>query len=279
MRSVEERDLSFAPSSCAAPKRLTQAHIAEYNERGYLMPISIYDAASVQANRQYFDWMLETMFGMHDGRDAYAINGFHSRCRGLWDIVTHPVILDYVEDLLGPNFVAWGSHFFCKLPGDPRSVPWHQDASYWPFTPARTVTVWLAIDDADADNAAMQFIPGTHRLGHLRWKETDKAAVLNQEIVDVDAFGAPVYDALKAGEISLHADMLAHGSSPNLSSRRRCGLTVRYCPTTVRPLNPMWARNAVLCRGVDNSGHWTHNTRPEGEDLSPANKPKSIGGN
>ena len=35
------------------------------------------------------------------------------------------------------------------LPQDVRQVAWHQDASYWPFTPARTVTAWLAIDDAD----------------------------------------------------------------------------------------------------------------------------------
>jgi len=53
----------------------------------------------------------------------------------------------------GPDVIAWGSHFFCKQPHDPRKVAWHQDASYWPLTPARTVTVWLAIDDADIANA------------------------------------------------------------------------------------------------------------------------------
>ncbi len=125
----------------------------------------------------------------------------------------------------------------------------------------------------------MQFIPGTHRLGHLRWKETDKPAVLSQEIVDIETLGALVFDALKAGDISLHADMLAHGSSPNVSDRRRCGLTVRYCPTSVRALNLMWARQAILCRGVDGLGNWQHNARPAGEDLSLPNKPKSIGGN
>lgn len=273
------RDLSFAPVVNPAPKRLTQAQIASYNERGYIMPLRIYDEAGVARNRAYFDAMLDAMFSMKDGRDSYAINGYHVRCQGLWDMVTHPVILDYVEDLLGPNFVAWGSHFFCKMPHDPKSVPWHQDASYWPLTPARTVTVWLAIDDADAGNAAMQFIPGTHRAGHLRWKETAQAAVLNQEIVDIEQWGAPVVDALKAGEISLHADMLAHGSTPNPSERRRCGLTVRYCPVEVRALNPAWARQAIVCRGSDPAGHWTHNPRPAGEDLSPLNKPKSIGGN
>ena len=75
----------------------------------------------------------------------------------------------------GPSVVAWGSHFFCKMPRDGKTVSWHQDASYWPLTPSKAVTVWLAIDDADRGNACMQYIPGTHVLGHLTYKlsETD----------------------------------------------------------------------------------------------------------
>jgi hypothetical protein len=44
-------------------------------------------------------------------------------------------------------------------------------------------------------------------------------------------------------------------------------------------MNPGWAENAIVCRGEDPMGNWTHNERPCGNDLSQANKPKSIGGN
>jgi hypothetical protein len=275
----EGRDLSFAPVLNSHPKRLTPAQLAHYNESGYLYPLPVYTPEEADRNRAYFDFLLAEMKAHNDGRDAYAINGYHTRCRGLWDIVTEPRLLDYVEDIVGPNIVAWGSHFFCKLPGDPKHVPWHQDASYWPFTPARTVTVWLAIDDADAENAAMQFVPGTHRLGHLEWKNTDKPAVLGQEITNIGQFGRPVWDELAAGEISLHADMLAHGSSPNNSTRRRCGLTVRYCPPDVTSLEPSWMGQSVICRGQDPTGRWGNVPRPDGEDLSREGRPKSIGAN
>ena len=225
------RDLSFAPVANPLPKRLTQTQIAHYNEHGYVKPLPIFSPTKADQNRAYFDHLLAEMRQMKDGRDGnYAINAYHVCCEGLWDLVTHPAILDHVEDILGPNIVAWGSHFFSKQPRDPKHVPWHQDASYWPFTPARTVTVWLAIDDADENNAAMPFLPGTHTLGPLEWKQIDKAAVLGQEIVGAETFGPPVFDTLRAGEMSLHADMLAHGSTPNPSDRRRCGLTIRYCP-------------------------------------------------
>ena len=275
----EALDLSFRPVVNDRPKALSAAQVAHYNAEGYVKPLRVFDDAEAAGNRAYFDWLLAEMSRQNDGRDSYAINAYHVRCAGIWDIMTNPRILDLVEDIIGPDIVAWGSHFFCKLPHDPKAVPWHQDASYWPLTPARTVTVWLAIDDADAENAAMQFLPGTHRLGPLEWREANRPSVLNQEIVGAETLGRPVTDDLRAGEMSLHADMLAHGSSPNGSGRRRCGLTVRYCPPSVRALDPGWARQSILCRGSDPSGHWAHNPRPDGEDVSPGNKPKSIGGN
>ena len=80
-------------------------------------------------------------------------------CGGVWDIVTDRRIIDVVSDLLGDTVVLRHSHLFAKLPGDPRRVSWHQDASYWPLTPSRVVSAWLAFDDVDVANSAMQVIP------------------------------------------------------------------------------------------------------------------------
>lgn len=272
------RDLSFQPVRNQQPRTLTPAQIAFYNEHGYLKPFRLFHAREVERNRAYFDYLLAELRVHQPDRDQYAINGFQTRCRGLHALVTHPGILDLVEDLVGPNIIAWATHYFCKLPHDPKSVHWHQDASYWPLSPARTVTVWLAIDDADVDNACMHFLPGTHRLGHLEWHEAATPGVLNQEITHIEQYGQPVPDELQAGEISLHADMLAHGSGPNPSARRRCGLTIRYCPPSVEPVNRDWGRNAILCRGRCDNPHWQFPPAPAGEDLT-GSKPKVIGGN
>lgn len=274
---MEERDLSFQPVRNPAPKRLTPEQIDFYNENGYIMPLDAFTPEEAERNRDYFDSLLGKLTALRDGRDTYAINCYQTRCEGIYDLCLEPRLLDYVEDLIGPNIVAWATHYFCKMPHDPKHVPWHQDASYWPLTPARTVTVWLAIDDTDVENSAMKFLPGTHKHGHLDWKQTDKSAVLNQEITGIERFGEPVYDVLKAGQFSLHADMLAHGSDPNTSDRRRCGLTIRYCPPEVRPLNPTWGEMSIICRGTDTQGHWKHAPRPKGDDVSV--KPRSIGGN
>jgi ectoine hydroxylase-related dioxygenase (phytanoyl-CoA dioxygenase family) len=170
----------------------------------------------------------------------------------------------YVKDLLGENVIGWGSHFFCKMPGDGRRVAWHQDSSYWPLTPSKAVTAWLAIDDASVENACMRYIPASHRLGHLTYtlSENDEANVLNQTVADVEKLGEPVDVELKAGEISIHSDLLLHGSEANQSSRRRCGLTLRYCPADVRA-GLGWNAKGVIVSGEDQSGHWANPARPE----------------
>ena len=271
-------DLSFQPVTTPHPKRLTTQQIAFYNEHGYLMPFAVYDAVHAERNRAYFDYLLAELRVQRPDHDAYALNGYHGRCQGIYEIAKHPAILDLVEDLVGPHIIAWGTHFFCKLPGDPKHVHWHQDASYWPLNPARTVTVWLAIDDADVENACMHFLPGTHRLGHLEYKKPETPGVLWQEITNIEKYSQPVPDILKAGQISLHADMLAPGSGPNQSHRRRCGLTIRYCPPTVEPVDRSWGGNAILCRGTCDNPLWSLTPLPPGENVA-GSKPKTIGGN
>jgi non-heme Fe2+,alpha-ketoglutarate-dependent halogenase len=262
-----ERDLSFRPAQTANPRRLSSEQIRFYNENGYVKNLPVFTADEIAGHREYFDRLLAKQ--MADGGDSYSLRRLTRHCQPVWDILTNPVILDYVEDLIGPDIVAWGTQYFCKLPGDGKVVSWHQDASYWPFTPAQTVTLWLAVDDADRANGCMQVIPGTHRLGHLEFDMSgaNENSVLPQKIKGVESYGAPVCFELKAGEISLHADMLIHGSEPNRSNRRRCGLTVRYAATSVRSLDPNWTQNSVVCRGAAPTGHWANVARPETDIL------------
>src|SRR3989442_7292474 len=186
------------------------------------------------AHRAYFDALLARVLA--EGGSSYSISTAHLKYGKMYDLLTHPRIVRCVRDMLGENVVGWGSHYFCKLPRDGKVVSWHQDAGYWPLTPSKAVTAWLAIDDADVENACMRFIPGSHHYGHLTYhlSEGDEANVLNQTVADVERLGEPVNIELKAGEISMHSDLLLHGSEANESSRRRSGLTLRYCPADVR---------------------------------------------
>ncbi len=255
-----ERDLSFHPCSNTSLQVMTREQVEEFNRQGFLKPFRIFSDSEMAALRAYFDGLLAQYTA--EGKDSYSISSAHLRHGRVWDVLTNPKIVAIVSDLLGESVVAWGSHFFCKMPRDGKTVSWHQDASYWPLTPSKAVTVWLAIDDADPENAAMKYIPGTHVLGHLTYKltETDPSNVLNQAVPEVEKYGEPVYVQLKAGEAAIHSDLLLHGSDANTSSRRRCGLTLRYTSGDVQAYMG-WQDKGVIVAG-EKPAHWANRPRP-----------------
>jgi hypothetical protein len=257
-----ERDLRFYPADNPRPRTLSAEQIEQFNRDGYLRGIRIFSEAEIAGIRRYFDALLARV--LEAGGDSYSISTAHAKYARVWDLLTDRRVVACVTDLLGENVIGWGSHFFCKMPRDGKAVAWHQDASYWPLTPSRAVTAWLAVDDADVENACMRFVAGSHHFGHLTYRPSSAAEhnVLDQTIENPLQYGTEVCDELRAGEISLHSDLLLHGSEANNSDRRRCGLTLRYCAAEVRA-HLDWNQKGVLVSGADPSGHWANRPRPD----------------
>jgi non-haem Fe2+, alpha-ketoglutarate-dependent halogenase len=256
------RDLRFHPSANARPQVLSQAEIEQFNREGFVKGLTAYSPTEIADVRSYFDGLLQRVVAA--GGDSYSISSAHLKYGPVWDIMTRPAIVNAVCDLLGDQVVGWGAHFFCKMPRDGKQVAWHQDASYWPLSPSKAVTVWLAIDDADVENACMRFVSGSHHYGSMTFRPSDPAEhnVLNQTIENVEQYGEFVDDVLKAGQFSMHSDLLLHGSDANASDRRRCGLTIRYASMDVRAYMD-WNQKGVWVRGTDSSGHWSNRVRPD----------------
>ena len=159
----------------------------------------------------------------------------HTKNSHWLELCRHPGLLDAVEAILGPNLILVYSSMFIKPADNAKlSVGWHQDNTYWPSVHGTdVVTVWLAIDHADAENSAMQVIPGSHR-GYL---ERDTVASNENEMLRNKIELSPEIEAtavtleMKAGSLSIHDSFLVHGSNRNRSGRRRAGYTIRYCST------------------------------------------------
>lgn len=256
-----ERDLTFYPTENSTPQTISTEQISHYNKHGYVAPIDIFNPDEISDIRNQFDALLEQTLAA--GGDSYSISSAHLKHGIAYDLLTDSRLIDVVSDLLGENVIGWGSHFFCKMPHDGKAVAWHQDASYWPLSPSKALTVWLAIDDADQQNGCMKFIAGSHQVGHLTYRPSSAAEhnVLNQTIENPEQYGTEVFNELKAGQISMHSDLLLHGSEANQSDRRRCALTLRYASADVTAALG-WNEKGVWCKGEDSRGHWSNNHRP-----------------
>lgn len=173
-------------------------------------------------------------------------------------------ILDGVEQVLGPDLLAWNTSWFVKMPGDKTFISWHQDGAYWGLSPMEVATAWVALGPVNPANGCMRMIPGSHQRPRLPQRDTwadDNALSRGQEIaVAVDESRAVDLE-LEPGQMSLHHLWIVHGSNANRSDEPRIGIAIRYVAPCVqqeggaRPL-------AMLVRGRDEAGHFTLAERP-----------------
>jgi non-heme Fe2+,alpha-ketoglutarate-dependent halogenase len=237
-----------------------------YEENGYVSGIRVMDDAEASRIRRIFDH-LES----REGREKCQKGLYdpHLTEQFVWDLAVHPAILDIIECVVGPNILLMATHFFCKYGPTQAFVAWHQDLTYWGLQPPVAVSAWYAVDDSDAGNGCMQVIPGSHRAGikeHGKAGHTGNLLSINQELkLTDDEAKRAVNIGLKAGEISLHNGLIAHGSQPNRSDSRRCGLAMTYLPTGVQQvqdnsLGSKW--KAMLVRGENEEGYFESYPHP-----------------
>jgi non-heme Fe2+,alpha-ketoglutarate-dependent halogenase len=247
-------------------KSLSPAAREQYHRDGFLFPLRVLAGDEARAYRR----RLETFETEHDGPLRGELRHKpHLVFTWLDALVRHPVILDAVGDILGPDLLCWSSSFFIKEARDPAYVSWHQDATYWGLSEPDVVTAWVAFTDATVENGAMQMVPGTHReqVVHRDTFASHNLLSRGQEIaVEVDAARA-VDIQLRAGEMSLHHVLMFHSSPPNRSADRRIGFAIRYIPTRVRQVAGQ-GDSALLVRGVDEYRHFEPEVPPAG-DLEP----------
>lgn len=243
---------------------LKPQQIEAYETDGFLSGLRVVNETQALEYQKEYE-ALENRLGREECQTGLLDRHFEERF--IWEIAANPNVLDVVESLIGPDILLLATHFFSKYGPSDKFVAWHQDVTYWGLEPPISITAWYALDDSDPGNGCMKAIPGTHRYDIVEHGKSGSGQNLlsaDQEIrVAPDDEKRAVDLILKAGEISLHDGKVIHGSEPNRSSRRRCGLTLRYIPPHIhqvegqgRPYQP------ILVRGEDTHGHFKNRPAP-----------------
>jgi len=216
----------------------------DYHRDGYVIVRNVLDTGLIREASSHVDWLIRNNPGRRPEQlweDLIPNDAFWVR------LVSDSRLLDVAQEFIGPDIALFASHYLSKPAGNGLPVLWHQDGSYWPLDPMDVVTVWLAVDDSTPENGCMRVIPGTQhlKLQQMRPNAAVKS-VLDSEVDPslVDETKA-VNVVLRAGDLSVHHPNVIHGSNANTSTRRRCGLTIRYIPTTTRITKP-WACDFLL---------------------------------
>jgi len=134
--------------------------------------------------------------------------------------------------------------FWAKPPHAPPLV-FHRDSPYFMFEPSDVVTVWLALDDMDAELGPLEYVPGSHKWGDGRvgsasqFFQTDTKSLLRsaaeREGIVWEDLEFVSMAGLRRGGLSIHHGRIWHGSAKNSSRNRpRRGLGLHFVPASVR---------------------------------------------
>lgn len=244
------------------PKALSPEQIEQYHRDGYLSPFTLFSADEAADIRRELE---QAEAKWPEAFEGAGRNNAHLNFTFLDEIVHNQRLLDAVEDLIGPNILAYGSVLFIKEPQDTGFVSWHQDCRYMGLEPHDSaVSAWLALTESNSENGCMSMIPGSHKHGVAEHADTfgaDNILTRGQTIENVDESQA-VDLILQPGQLSFHHMRTVHGSKPNRSQDRRIGFTIQpyMMPDMRQVISPTMAQ---LVRGSDGFGNFELAPRPE----------------
>ena len=241
------------------PKVLSEDQIDFFRETGFLSPYDGIDptaAAAMCADLAAFE--------QSEGMCAGDINMKGHLCFSrAYEITANDQVLDVVEDLIGPNILAFASRFWVKKGNHGKFVSWHQDSAYFGLEPHDLVTAWVALTASTEEMGCMKVLPGSH-LGethsHTETFAKDNLLARGQVISGIDESKA-VSMPLKVGQFSCHHERIVHGSEANSTPNDRIGMAIFYIPTHVK--STIGRRTACLVRGVDDYGYWDADPLPK----------------
>ena len=217
--------------------KLSESQLEAFGRDGFVSGIRLLDDSQVETFREQLAELMtagpaaRSLFHEYHSNESIDPAKVLFHALGAWragsafhDLLWNPRFVTPASQLLGGPVRFWHDQLFCKPAKHGGVVAWHQDYSYWTRTvPMQHLTCWIALDDTDESNGAIQYVPGSHRwpLLPITGLAGDMEAI--EEVLNAEAKEAfrPVCVPLKRGEAAFHHPLLVHGSRENHSDRPR----------------------------------------------------------
>jgi len=218
------------------PRVLTKLQIEQYHDEGFIYPIRV---ISEQEALSIKDELEQVEKDFPEEINSESRNNLHLSFAFLDALAHNKIIVDAIEDLIGPDISLWASVMFIKEPSSKQYVSWHQDATYMGLDSLDFPTPWIALSSSNIETGCMTMIAGSHKTKIQNHEDTfaeNNILTRGQVIQDVDESKA-VDLILQPGEMSIHHGAVIHGSQPNNSNQRRIGFSLQsYMPNNVKQI-------------------------------------------
>lgn len=134
------------------------------------------------------------------------------------EVATSPLVLDPLQDLLGPNIeITRNRHNHATLRlADPRAEALHRDVPQWSRP---IVTVIFYLEESTSEKGATQLVPGSHLLPWAADSSAIERAGLAEQVVRAE---------MPAGGMLCIDSLIWHGVGANRTKETRTSMTMGY---------------------------------------------------
>lgn len=237
------------------PKILEQSQREFYFENGYLLLERVIPDEWIEKLRRTTDAVIEDSRAISKSDSVWDLEPKHTaespRLRRLtspndydetyWAYATSDVLLDILEDLIGPDIKFHHSKLNFKWAKGGEEVKWHQDIQFWPHTNYSPLTVGTYLYDCGPHQGPLMVIPKSHN-GELYNQYDDSGnwvghvvGTAQDELKNASGVELPG----PAGSLTIHNCRTLHGSLKNQSDNGRPLLLNVYSAADAMPYTPV----------------------------------------
>jgi ectoine hydroxylase len=228
--------------------KLTAEQRARFDRDGYLFFPSLFAPDEVAT-------LTEAVPDLYARREAYNVRergsdavrtnfAAHLYSEPFAKLARHPRMVEPVQDLLGEPLYMHQFKINGKMAFEGDVWQWHQDYGTWKnddlMPTERAMNVAIFLDDVNAFNGPLMFIPGSHRKGVVDAKHDLTTTSYPLWTVDNDLIrqlvqraggrnGGIVSPQGPAGSMILFHSCLVHASGSNLSPWNRVAVYLSLC--------------------------------------------------
>jgi ectoine hydroxylase-related dioxygenase (phytanoyl-CoA dioxygenase family) len=281
MASVSElqESMRITQSGSEGTKVLEAEDVKRYERDGFIVVENLIDSTWIDRLRSAMNEFVDQSRSLTESNLLFDLETGHSpehpRLRRLvspadlhdtfWEFVSQSILVDVVEDLIGPDIKFHHSKLNFKEPGGGEEVKWHQDIQFWPHTNYTPLTVGVFLSDVEENMGNVGFVPGSH-LEEIydQYDGEDWVGCLGDVDVERAQVGRAIYPTGRAGSITVHNCRTVHGSAPNSSDVGRPLLLQTYAAADAFTYTDLVAKSPhgdMLIRGK--TARWArHDPRP-----------------
>ena len=212
----------------------------EFDRNGYVRVAGFLSPSQVSEAAARLDRFIRELVPTIPAEEVYyEIDGQADTIKSITSLAKHD---PYFRDLFNSERFLAAAGYLLGGPATPPSVHQlnkpakvgpptrpHQDAAYLSIPPGTSLTFWVALEPADAENGALIYLRGSHR-GGLRPHINNGSNYFANEIADYDGEGSPdeVMVPADPGDLLTHHALTIHRTDANQSERSRNALIADF---------------------------------------------------